>query len=144
MTTWLNKGALWYLPILITHNQNKPEKVSIVWDAAAKSQEKSLNDFMFTGPDLLKPLTDVLEAHRVGNVDVCGDIADMFQQIYGTGSLETQSPQICTNEKNLLSEEAHPTKLDVLQILMSIFDTLGFLSCFIIVLKIILKSGVQK
>jgi len=56
---------VWYLPIFITHNPNKPQKVRLVWDAAAKSHGKSLNDFMYTGPDLLHPLTEVLMAFRV-------------------------------------------------------------------------------
>ncbi|XP_052835157.1 uncharacterized protein LOC128251924 [Drosophila gunungcola] len=72
---------VWYLPIFITHNPNKPEKVRLVWDAAAKSHGKSLNDFMVTGPDLLHPLTEVLMAFRVGKIAVCGDIAEMFHQI---------------------------------------------------------------
>jgi len=60
---------VWYLPIFITHNPNKPQKA------------KSLNDFMYTGPDLLHPLTEVLMAFRVGKIAVCGDIAEMFHQV---------------------------------------------------------------
>jgi len=40
---------VWYLPIFITHNPNKPQKVRLDWDAVAKSHGKSLNDFMYTG-----------------------------------------------------------------------------------------------
>ncbi|XP_070075691.1 uncharacterized protein [Drosophila takahashii] len=72
---------VWYLPIFITHNPNKPQKVRLVWDAAAKSHGSLLNDFMYTGPDLLHPLTEVLMAFRVGKIAVCGDIAEMFHQI---------------------------------------------------------------
>ncbi|KAM8711560.1 hypothetical protein ACLKA7_012128 [Drosophila subpalustris] len=71
----------WYLPIFITLNPNKPNKVRLVWDAAAKSHGAALNDFILTGPDLLTPLLEILLAFRVGQVAVCGDIAEMFHRI---------------------------------------------------------------
>lgn len=43
-------------------------------------------------------------------------------------------------KRNILSEAPHPTKREVLQILMSIFDPLRFLSCFTIGLKMILQE----
>ena len=72
---------VWYMPIFVTRNPNKPNKVRLVWDAAAKVNGKSLNDFMMTGPDMLKPLCDVLLAFRVGDFAICGDIAEMFHRI---------------------------------------------------------------
>ncbi|XP_068150198.1 uncharacterized protein [Drosophila tropicalis] len=75
------KERVWYLPIFIALNPNKPNKIRLVWDAAAKSHGKSLNDFMLTGPDYLNPLTSVLMAFRVGRIAVCADIAEMFHQI---------------------------------------------------------------
>ncbi|XP_046867753.1 uncharacterized protein LOC124460606 [Drosophila willistoni] len=72
---------VWYLPIFIALNPNKPNKIRLVWDAAAKSHGKSLNDFMLTGSDYLDPLTSVLMAFRVGRIAVCTDIAEMFHQI---------------------------------------------------------------
>lgn len=47
----------WYLPNFPVVNENKPGKVRMVFDAAAKSFGRSLNDFWSTSPDLLK-LTD--------------------------------------------------------------------------------------
>ncbi|XP_043861898.1 uncharacterized protein LOC122756444 [Drosophila santomea] len=74
-------NRVWYLPIFIALNPNKPNKIRLVWDAAAKSHGKSLNDFMLNGPDFLNPLTEVLMAFRVGRIGVCADIAEMFHQI---------------------------------------------------------------
>ena len=53
----------------------------MVWDAAAKSNGSSLNDFVNRGPDLLKSLFDVLVSFRVGRVAVYSDNAEMFHQI---------------------------------------------------------------
>ncbi|XP_075150886.1 uncharacterized protein LOC142224994 [Haematobia irritans] len=53
----------------------------MVWDAAAKSNGACLNDYMYSGPDLLKTLVNVLLNFRVGKVAVCRDIEEMFHQI---------------------------------------------------------------
>ncbi|XP_046808448.1 uncharacterized protein LOC124420248 [Lucilia cuprina] len=72
---------VWYLPIFVVSNPNKPHRIRMVWDAAAKSNGVSLNDFLLSGPDLLTPLIDVLLAFRIGQIALCGDIAEMFHQI---------------------------------------------------------------
>ncbi|XP_017476429.1 PREDICTED: uncharacterized protein LOC108366518 [Rhagoletis zephyria] len=74
-------GKIWYVPIFIVRNPNKPNKVRLVWDAAAKSGEVSLNSFLIKGPDLLIPLLNILFNFRMGAVAVCGDIAEMFHRI---------------------------------------------------------------
>ncbi|XP_044316262.1 uncharacterized protein LOC123037810 [Drosophila rhopaloa] len=71
----------WYLPIFIALNSNKPGKIRLVWDAAAKTNGICLNDLLLSGPDCLNPLIDVLLAFRVGKVAVSGDIAEMFHRI---------------------------------------------------------------
>jgi len=43
-------------------------------------------------------------------------------------------------KRNVLSELALPTKREVLQVLMSIFDPLGFLSCYTTGLKMLLQE----
>ncbi|XP_075158026.1 uncharacterized protein LOC142231296 [Haematobia irritans] len=77
----LNNGKIWYLPIFIARNPNKPKKLRLVWDAASKSNGYALNDFLLAGPDLLQPLTKILLQFRMGIVAICGDIAEMFHRI---------------------------------------------------------------
>ncbi|XP_017472746.1 PREDICTED: uncharacterized protein LOC108363754 [Rhagoletis zephyria] len=75
------RDKVWYLPICVMNNPNKPGKIRMVWDAAAKANGVSLNNFLLSGPDLLNPLVDILLAFRVGRVAICGDIAEMFHRI---------------------------------------------------------------
>ncbi|XP_053968959.1 uncharacterized protein LOC128870369 [Anastrepha ludens] len=77
----ISNGKTWYLPIFIVSNPNKPGKLRMVWDAAAKVNGVSLNNFLLSGPDLLNPLVSILLAFRVGRVAICGDIAEMFHRI---------------------------------------------------------------
>lgn len=74
-------GKIWYLPTFIVKNPHKPNKLRLVWDAAAKSENVALNDFLLKGPDLLRPLMHILFKFRMGVVAVCGDIAEMFHRI---------------------------------------------------------------
>ncbi|XP_075170238.1 uncharacterized protein LOC142242552 [Haematobia irritans] len=74
-------GKIWYLPTFIVKNPQKPNKVRLVWDAAAKSGNVALNDFLLKGPDLLIPLMQILYKFRIGAVAICGDIAEMFHRI---------------------------------------------------------------
>ncbi|XP_073836062.1 uncharacterized protein isoform X2 [Musca autumnalis] len=76
-----NGYPVWYLPTFITLNPNKPGKIRMVWDGAAKSNGVCLNDFIHCGPDLLKSLVDILLSFRVGKIAICGDIAEMFHRI---------------------------------------------------------------
>lgn len=70
-----------YLPIFTVKNPNKPGKVRLVWDAAAKFRDVSLNSSLHAGPDLLEPLVGVLQRFRLGKFAVTGDIAEMFHRI---------------------------------------------------------------
>jgi len=74
-------ARVWYLPTFIITSPNKPNRIRLVWDAAAQEGGQSLNDFIHAGPDLLKPLVDLLISLRAGKVAIIGDIAEIFHQI---------------------------------------------------------------
>ena len=71
----------WYLPLGVVTTPKKPDKVRLIWDAAAKAAGVSFNDMLLKGPDLLTSLPAVLLRFRQRNVAICGDICEMFHQI---------------------------------------------------------------
>ncbi|XP_055591192.1 uncharacterized protein LOC129743240 [Uranotaenia lowii] len=72
---------VWYLPIFPVVNPNKPKKMRLVWDAAAKVLGLCLNSFLLTGPDHLTSLVFVLQRFREFRIAITGDIREMFLQI---------------------------------------------------------------
>lgn len=72
---------IWYLPTFTVVNPKKPQKVRLVWDAAAKVNNTSLNSNLLAGPDQLVPLPELLRRFRERKVAVTGDIFEMFHQI---------------------------------------------------------------
>ena len=71
----------WYLPHHpVTHPQ-KPDKVRVVFDCAAKFQNVSLNQQILQGPDLTNSLTGVLTRFRERSIAVMADIEKMFYQV---------------------------------------------------------------
>jgi hypothetical protein len=71
----------WYLPIFVVKNPHKPAKIRLVYDAAAKVNNISLNDCLLKGPDLLNSLAGILWRVRMHSVAVAGDIKDMYHRI---------------------------------------------------------------
>jgi hypothetical protein len=71
----------WYLPHLAVTRAATPGKIRLVFDAAAKSSNKSLNDFLVKGPDLLQPLPEVIWKFREQPIAFTGVIREMFHQV---------------------------------------------------------------
>ena len=70
-----------YIPHHSVLNINKPGKVRVVFDAAAKFRNTSLNNNLFPGIDLLNNLISVLLRFREGQYAVIADIEKIFHQI---------------------------------------------------------------
>ena len=63
-------------------NPKKPRKVRCVYNAAAKFQGKCLNNFIYSGPDLLGSLFGILPHFRQGVFTLCADAKDMYLVLY--------------------------------------------------------------
>lgn len=77
----MSVSPVWWLPHFGVTNPNKPGKLRLVYDAAAKYQGTCLNDYLLSGPDLLNSLLGVLFKFRSGPIAYTADIADMFLRI---------------------------------------------------------------
>ncbi|XP_055605883.1 uncharacterized protein LOC129754049 [Uranotaenia lowii] len=76
-----NPDHVWYLPLGVVRNPKKPEKIRLIWDAAARTNGVSLNDMLVKGPDMLTSLPAVLTRFRQRNIAITGDIKEMFHQV---------------------------------------------------------------
>ena len=74
-------GRQWYVPLHPVINPHKPEKVKRVCNVDAKYKGGSLNDKLFTGPDLLQILVGIIFRVREHQVVLTVDIEAMFLQL---------------------------------------------------------------
>ncbi|XP_055527462.1 uncharacterized protein LOC129720076 [Wyeomyia smithii] len=72
-------GKVWYLPLNVVRNPKKPDKVRLIWDAAASVQGVSLNSKLLKGPDMLVPLMSV--GFRERRIAFGGDVREMYHQL---------------------------------------------------------------
>ena len=71
----------WYLPHHCVLNAKKPDKVRVVFDAAASLKGISLNNQLLVGPDLLNSVFGVVQRFRMKPVAVVADVTDMYHQV---------------------------------------------------------------
>ncbi|XP_060082138.1 uncharacterized protein LOC132561425 [Ylistrum balloti] len=72
----------WYLPIFGVYYPQKPNKIRVVFDSAAKFNGHSLNDILMTGPDLINNLVGVLIKFRKEHIAIMADVEQMFFNFY--------------------------------------------------------------
>ena len=75
-------GPVWYLPHHPVVNPNKPDKIRVVFDCAARYDGVSLNSTLLQGPDLANNLIGVQTRFRQEFVAVLADIEGKFHQVY--------------------------------------------------------------
>ncbi|KAJ8027843.1 hypothetical protein HOLleu_29913 [Holothuria leucospilota] len=82
-SSYQEETVVWYLPHHpVTHPQ-KPGKLRVVFDCAARFKGQSLNDYLLQGPDNTNSLVGVLLRFRQHPLALVSDIEAMFHQDWG-------------------------------------------------------------
>ena len=71
----------WYLPHHPVLNAKKPGKLRVVFDCAARYCERSLNDYLMSGPNMTNSLVNILLRFRLHQFAVAADVEEMFLQV---------------------------------------------------------------
>ena len=79
--TEVNNEGEWYIPHHGVYNPQKPGKIRVVFDCAAKCNGISLNDLILPGPNLLNSLQGILLRFRKFPVAFSSDVECMFYQV---------------------------------------------------------------
>ena len=77
----LRDDSVWYIPHHPVLNVNKPGKVRVVFDCAARVGGVSLNNQCYSGPDLTNRLFDVLLGFRQYEHALTADVEAMYLQV---------------------------------------------------------------
>ena len=70
----------WYIPHFEVWHPKKPNKIRVVFDGSAKTDGKSINDYLMQGPDFMNSLIGILLRFRQERIGVTCDIERMFHQ----------------------------------------------------------------
>ena len=71
-----------YIPHHAVLNQDKPDKVCMVYNPAAKYRNCSLNDYLLKCPDLVNNLVSIVICFCLGQFAVTSNIEQMFHQVH--------------------------------------------------------------
>ena len=80
VTTKGPDGGTWYIPHHGVYNNQKPDKIRVVFDCSARYGGTCLNEHLLAGPDLTNGLVGVLLRFRQQPVALMCDIQKMFHR----------------------------------------------------------------
>ena len=77
-----DSSVVWYLPHRFVINPKKPDRLRRVYDASAKFMGQSLNDKIYTGPDLLSSLFGVFLRFCERRIAMAADVKEMYHMFH--------------------------------------------------------------
>ena len=76
-----DSSVMWYLPHKFVINHKKLDRLRRVYDASAKFMGQSLNDKIYTGPDLLSFLFRVFLQFCERKIAIAADVKEMYHTL---------------------------------------------------------------